>query len=188
MNIERDKKCFPFHFCRIRLNGRPDWSDVTVYTKELIHVSVHVKYKPNVQASNEARYHARVLYCFPDPLLAWTFYCSSDSLSTELQGHCIAREIWIHTVHHPLSPFIVQTATRPTHCRPPKPKPLVYIPKPCKCQKTGSIRATWCWLWFCTGCDNPFPDSCCFRNVGVHVTFDVSLPPPIHFTQKTHSG
>ncbi len=54
--------------------------------------------KPNVQASNQARYHARVLryharflHCFPDPLLAWTFYSSSDSLSTELQGHCIAR-------------------------------------------------------------------------------------------------
>jgi hypothetical protein len=117
MNIERDKKCFPLHFCPIRLNGRPDWSDITVCTKELIHASVHATYKPNVQVSNQARYHARVLRCFPDLLLAWTFYCSSDSLSTELQGHCIAREIWIHTVHHPLSPFIVQTAARPAHCR-----------------------------------------------------------------------
>jgi hypothetical protein len=26
--------------------------------------------------------------------------------------------------------------------------------------------------------------SCCFRNVGVHVTFDVNHPPPIHFTTK----
>jgi hypothetical protein len=52
------------------------------------------------------------------------------------------------------------------------------------CQKTVSIRVTWCWLWYCTGCDNPFPVSCCFRNVGVHVTFDVRLPPPIHFATK----
>jgi hypothetical protein len=33
-------------------------------------------------------------------------------------------------------------------------------------------------------CDNPFPDSCCFRNVGVHVTFDVNRLPPIHFSTK----
>ncbi len=45
---------------------------------------------------------ARVLHCFPDPLLAWTFYCSSDSLSTELQGHCIAREM---STHSPLSVY-----------------------------------------------------------------------------------
>ena len=115
--LKETGNALPFHFCPIRLNGLPDWSDITVCTKELIHASVHATYKPNVQVSNQARYHARVLRCFPDPLIAWTFYCSSDSLSTELQGHCIAREIWIHTVHHPLSPFIVQTATRPSHCR-----------------------------------------------------------------------
>jgi hypothetical protein len=37
------------------------------------------------------------------------------------------------------------------------------------------------------GCDSAhaaFPASCCFRNVGVHVTFDVSRPPPIHFSTK----
>ncbi len=45
---------------------------------------------------------ARVLRCFPDSLLAWTFYCSSDSLSTELQGHCIAREM---STHSPLSVY-----------------------------------------------------------------------------------
>ncbi len=56
------------------------------------------------------------------------------------------------------------------------------------CQKTGSIRATRCWLWFCTRCDNPFLASCCFRNVGVHVVFDVSRPPPIHFSTKDTQG
>ncbi len=45
---------------------------------------------------------ARVLHCFSDPLIAWTFYCSSDSLSTELQGHCIAREM---STHSPLSVY-----------------------------------------------------------------------------------
>jgi hypothetical protein len=54
------------------------------------------------------------------------------------------------------------------------------------CQNTGSIRATWCWLWFCTDWDNPFPDSCWFRNVGVHVTFDVSLHRQYILSQ--HSG
>jgi hypothetical protein len=49
-------------------------------------------------------------------------------------------------------------------------------------------RATLCWLWFCTRCDNPFLVSCCFRNVGVHVTFDVSRPPPIHFSTKDTQG
>ena len=29
----------------------------------------------------------RLLRCFSDPLIAWTYY-RSDSLSTELQGHC----------------------------------------------------------------------------------------------------
>ncbi len=52
--------------------------------------------------------HGRVLRCFPDPLLAWTFYYSSDSLSTELQGHCIAREIWMHPVHQPSSSSLFQ--------------------------------------------------------------------------------
>ncbi len=45
---------------------------------------------------------ARVLRCFPDPLLAWTFYYSSDSLSTELQGHWITREM---STHSPLSVY-----------------------------------------------------------------------------------
>ena len=48
-----------------------------------------------------------------DPLIAWTYYCSSDTLSTELHGHCIAREMWIHTFHQPVSSFIVQQRTRP---------------------------------------------------------------------------
>ncbi len=52
------------------------------------------------------------------------------------------------------------------------------------CQKTDSIRVTRCWLWFCTDSDNPFPVSCWFRNVGVHVTFDVNRPHPIHFVTK----
>jgi hypothetical protein len=52
------------------------------------------------------------------------------------------------------------------------------------CQKTGSIRTTRCWLWFCTRRDNPFPPSCSFRNVGVHVTFDVNRLSPIHFSTK----
>ncbi len=51
-------------------------------------------------------------------------------------------------------------------------------------QKTGSIRATRCWLWFCTRWDNPFPASCYSRNVGVHVTFDINRLPPIHFSTK----
>jgi hypothetical protein len=106
--LKETGNALPFHFCLIRLNGRPDWSDIIVCIKELIHASVHVKYNPNVQGSNQAHYHARFLRCFPDPLIAWTFYCSSDSLSTELQGHCITREIWIHTVHHPLSSSLFQ--------------------------------------------------------------------------------
>ncbi len=54
------------------------------------------------------------------------------------------------------------------------------------CQKMGSIRDTRCWLSLCTRSDNPFPASCCFRNVGVYVTFDVRCLPSI--PQKTHSG
>jgi hypothetical protein len=50
-------------------------------------------------------------------LIPWTFYYSSDPLSTDLDGHCITREIWIHTVHHPSSPFIVQTEVRPARRR-----------------------------------------------------------------------
>jgi hypothetical protein len=84
--LKETGNALPFHFCPIRLNGRPDWSDITVCTKEFIHVSVHAKYKPNVQESNQARYHARVLCCFPDPLLAWTFYCSSDSCLPSCKG------------------------------------------------------------------------------------------------------
>jgi hypothetical protein len=52
-------------------------------------------------------HHARVLHYFSDPLIAWTFYCSSDSLSTELQGHCITREICVHTVHYPYIIFFI---------------------------------------------------------------------------------
>jgi hypothetical protein len=46
MNIERDKKCFLFHFCPIGLNGLPDWSDITVYTPELQNTSIHVNTIP----------------------------------------------------------------------------------------------------------------------------------------------
>ncbi len=45
---------------------------------------------------------------FPGSLIVWTFYCSSDSLSTELQGHCITRETWMHPVHHPPSSSLFQ--------------------------------------------------------------------------------
>ncbi len=57
----------------------------------------------------------RVLRCFPDPLITWTFCYSSDSLSTELDVYWITQEICLHTV--PSSPLIVQTVTRPTHRR-----------------------------------------------------------------------
>jgi hypothetical protein len=52
------------------------------------------------------------------------------------------------------------------------------------CQETGSVRATRCWLWFCTRCHNPFIASWCFCNGWVHVTFHLTLPPPILFVIK----
>jgi len=73
--LKETGNALPFHFCPIRLNGLPDWSDITVCTKELIHAFIHAKYKPNVQASNQLRYHARVLHCFN---------CSADTLSVLL--------------------------------------------------------------------------------------------------------
>ena len=55
----------------------------------------------------------RLLCCFTDPLIAWTYYCSSDLLSTELRGHYITREIWMHTVYRS---FYVSLFHRiPTH-------------------------------------------------------------------------
>ena len=51
-------------------------------------------------------------------------------------------------------------------------------------QETGSVRATRCWLWFCTRYHKPFLASWCFCNGGVHVTFHLTLPPQILFSTK----
>jgi hypothetical protein len=78
-------------------------------------------------------YHVRDLHCFSDPLIAWTFYCSSDSLSTELQGHCITREL---STHSPLSVYhLLYSILIPQHpvplpsMRPNRPRQFPQYPR-----------------------------------------------------------
>jgi hypothetical protein len=112
----------------------------------------------------------RFLHYFSDPLIVLTFY-SSDSLSTELQGHCIAREMSTHSplsVYHLLYSILIpqhpvplasMSPNRPRQC-PQHPRALPVVPfsphlKDCSLYS----RKLFCFsIFFCRSVTHRSPD------------------------------
>ncbi len=110
-----------------------------------------------------------------------TYRVSSYFLDSVPPGICsLADSASVIARNNRLTPTFLIIASLPTLSR----QGTDYVDEVTEPSWVPRMYPSRCWLWFCTHCDNPFVASCCIRNVGVHVTFDVSLPPPIHFSTK----
>ena len=84
--------------------------DYWVPSQELLHASVHAKYRPYVQAeqpSNLATMQGLYVLLGSSCSLETSTACQTPCLQGCI-GHCITWEIRLHTVHHPLSSSLFQ--------------------------------------------------------------------------------